>query len=71
MQPTMVAGLDVDADVFVNLWRRLKGLLGSSPQKERTPQGEGDNVDSVTERWRLLTQYQADIPHCSVSVIAI
>ncbi|KAG2012670.1 hypothetical protein GB937_007021 [Aspergillus fischeri] len=68
MQPTMVAGLDVDADVFVNLWRRLKGLLGSS-QKERTPQGEGDNVDSVTERWRLLTQYQADIPHCSLSCI--
>ncbi|PKX97260.1 uncharacterized protein P174DRAFT_448913 [Aspergillus novofumigatus IBT 16806] len=65
----MVAGLDVDADVFVDLWRRVKGLFGSSPQEECTLQGECDNVDSVTERWRLLTQYQADIPHCSLSCI--
>jgi hypothetical protein len=67
----MAAGLDVDADESVNLWRRLKGLLGSSPQKEHAPQGEGDNVDGVTERWKLLTRYQEDIPHCSVSVTAV
>ena len=67
MQSTIVAALDVDADVFVDIWRRLKGLLGSSPENERTPQRESDHVDSVTERWRLLAQYQADIPRCSVS----
>ncbi|GFF35778.1 hypothetical protein IFM46972_04668 [Aspergillus udagawae] len=65
----MVAGLDVDADESVNLWRRLKAILGSSPQKEHVPQGEGDNVDSVTERWKLLTRYQEDIPHCSLNCI--
>ncbi|KAL5684873.1 hypothetical protein EMGR_005064 [Emarellia grisea] len=69
MQSTIVAALDVDADVIVDIWRRLKGLLGSSPENERTPQRESDHVDSVTERWRLLAQYQADIPRCSLGCI--